>query len=687
MDSKFWFLIENAELFTLNIEKKPDKLNQALTLSQKYGCENSPVAVKRFLKEKLRNSIYGKEPNLANFIRFERFVALSYYAGNDNLKALIQFLETIRNYVNQVDQYSETIEDWIAASDILRDLLTLNDWTEDSLGNMYKASQLVSTSIRYLRALGYCVNIESSGATMPRNEEDRLIEHFKNECKSLGFWATKLCLTEIQKKYNSANRRYYFNYEPSVNKPDELQIPWGYILKLSLSYYKPTPKSNKTQIRFDRLVESITYYLALYELQDLRIVRFDTQDTIISTLKKYFIYDNLYSVYQVNPVHYFIFISGILNQIPSTYSDVRICIDIFAMFLDKNSPGDITSLRDREILQKLKDRYTDEIIRRAKKNLSFASSEINTHYGNPGEVSSLNHFQKPLIRVGDQYLCLNMNFFCSGFLFSICEELKVLGFDTAKIGTLAENFLVAYMRKKGLTVSHGRKYAVSKQDRKAIGTTREEGECDIIVETATKILFIEVKKKPLTAASISGNSIQGIQDLSQSVFHGLSQSGWHELLLRTHGKISFKDGTILHLQDREVERATVSVFDYYSLDDSHFVHDLLNNFIGAKFTSPTHEIPKDLHKYLDQLSTQYSHPIFMKQYMNQINPFRNCSFFSVFQIMVVLDQCNNNEQFLIELFSARAITTNGRDWYRDYFYKKDLELFRDTRKLPSEANS
>ena len=143
-------------------------------------------------------------------------------------------------------------------------------------------------------------------------------------------------------------------------------------------------------------------------------------------------------------------------------------------------------------------------------------------------------------------------------------------------------------------------------------------------------------------------------------------------MLRLNGKIDFTDGAALYWNNREIERVTVSMLDFYSIGDSNFVHQLLSNLLGSRISSSTNVVPKDIHQYMDELYTQYNHELF-SDYRAKQNPFWNCSFFSIPQLMVVLGKATDNESFYKELFSVRTFTVGGNNWYQDYYAKKSIQ--------------
>ena len=122
------------------------------------------------------------------------------------------------------------------------------------------------------------------------------------------------------------------------------------------------------------------------------------------------------------------------------------------------------------------------------------------------------------------------------------------------IGTNLEKIIRNYLEKNGFTIHYGKYY----------GSDRE---CDIVVEEADHILFIEVKKKTITRRSVSGYPTDIIIDLIDMFIHSQEQALAHETYIRKHDEIKFRNGTSLSLTGREISTVSISLFDSYTLND------------------------------------------------------------------------------------------------------------------------
>lgn len=383
-------------------------------------------------------------------------------------------------------------------------------------------------------------------------------------------------------------------------------------------------------------------------------------------------YDNLYCFSQHNPKHIFQLTVGVFRIFLPDFPSLKIYLDIYSAAFGTYKIGKKLRLSLKFFLDMLLRSHPRAAITAALQQLSFGNLEINSGYCYPEDMEKLSFYKKPFIFDGNNFVCLNLNFFSAGFYSSIYDVSEKQGITSSDIGDSAEEYLAELFQIHGVSLFPEKKYKISGTVRKKLAINKREGECDFIIETENTIVFLELKKKPLTAQARAGDIVQATLDLSTSLFHGLAQTGWHELILRSEKEIVFENGAKLSLNNRKIERVAVSLSEFFSIDDSNFVHELLRNLIGARISSIEEEIPSKIHKYLDELNFQYETEFFKSEYNDLKNRFWNCSFFSIEQLMVILNHSTGNSSFCDELFAARTFTVNSSDWYRDYFHKKSL---------------
>jgi hypothetical protein len=95
----------------------------------------------------------------------------------------------------------------------------------------------------------------------------------------------------------------------------------------------------------------------------------------------------------------------------------------------------------------------------------------------------------------------------------------------------------------------------------------EDGECDLVLEDAEHIVFVECKAKALTRAAMAGVPGEALLDFAGAVMQPQAQALRHERILRTLGYIDFKDGYRLVLGTRKILRLSMTLMDLASLQD------------------------------------------------------------------------------------------------------------------------
>jgi hypothetical protein len=230
-----------------------------------------------------------------------------------------------------------------------------------------------------------------------------------------------------------------------------------------------------------------------------------------------------------------------------------------------------------------------------------------------------------------------------------------------ELGKEIERFLKEKIEGVGLSCASG-KYRYRKLDL----------ECDLVVETDDTIFFIEIKKKPLTRKSRSGDISSIVVDLSESLLATQTQLGYHEVALRELNSLPLEqdngDVVNLSLNNRHIERISLTLFDYGSFHDRVFLEKFLSLGLGYELniTEPGYsERLKRFQKRQRKLRDQYTRLSAHDQRYQQA-PFYNCWFLSVQVILLLLDGCNCGADFKSRLWSVRHVTGGTLDFYAEY---------------------
>jgi hypothetical protein len=277
-------------------------------------------------------------------------------------------------------------------------------------------------------------------------------------------------------------------------------------------------------------------------------------------------------------------------------------------------------------------------------------------------------FLRPLLRhPGRRFVLLDRSVCAPACLEALLTPLRLerKGLDD-RIGSEVERFLKAQFASHGIPTSGG--------DYDAGG---QHGECDLVLEAPDAVIFLEVKKKTLTRRSRAGSDAHLILDLAGSLLDAQVQAGRHEVRLRHHGYLDLhRDGstTRLELNDRQVERVAVSLFDFGSFQDRILLTQFLEATMNARFrplAASLNEKFDKINKALIEIREQVGalHP--GQREVNQ--PFFNCWFLSVPQLLVLLDGVGDTADFKAALWSCRHVVTGSSDLYFDLSYMRRLK--------------
>ena len=114
------------------------------------------------------------------------------------------------------------------------------------------------------------------------------------------------------------------------------------------------------------------------------------------------------------------------------------------------------------------------------------------------------------------------------------------------------------------------------------GAERDAGECDLVVEDAENVVFIECKAKPLTRRTMGGEGLAAMLDYVGSIVASQVQALQHERLLRAQGEIRFGNGQWLEHRGRDVTRFSVTLLDHGSLQDQFLFVNLVEPLLRSE---------------------------------------------------------------------------------------------------------
>ena len=215
---------------------------------------------------------------------------------------------------------------------------------------------------------------------------------------------------------------------------------------------------------------------------------------------------------------------------------------------------------------------------------THATDKANAEYDSPLAAKCADLMFKPLLQIEpDRYLLPAASLAGPAFYEATMTALRPL-LRTAELsdpqGDGTEQVAGALLRSAGLAVTAaGASYNLG---------PNEGGECDFVLETDERILFVECKAKPLTRGAMAGVQGDALLDFAGGMFAAQAQALRHERILRTRGQIDFCDGTpSLVWRQREITRLSVTLLNHGVLQDRIILWNFYEALIRAKAEAPS----------------------------------------------------------------------------------------------------
>lgn len=284
-----------------------------------------------------------------------------------------------------------------------------------------------------------------------------------------------------------------------------------------------------------------------------------------------------------------------------------------------------------------------------------ATGQVNAGYASPLAAQSADLMFKPLIEARDGTFVVPLASLAGPAFYeaAVTAIRPVLSKSEVKhlAGDGTERVILAMFDLAGLPPTFaGAKYNVNKPD---------AGECDLVFESETHVVFLECKAKALTRATMAGAPGAALEVYVAGVLNAQSQCLQHERLLRTNGQIVFEDGRRLDFRDREIVRLSVTLLDHGTLHDDKFFWALADTLRRSR-KSKLKDVMSKIGDELTQLSA-VGRPA-RKSLLD-------AAFLSVGQLSTVLVGVTDLADFVKRINSR--VTTNSGNPLLEYHYGRN----------------
>ena len=598
--------------------------------------------------------------------------------------------------IKDATQYQQTVgagsrEEWRQAVQYAQlSVGQMNLNASESLHRTYPEYYAVAYAAARLKSIGYSLERDGKDLNLNPDTESRLVAKIENIFFEIGgLYVAQQLGAHLNAQYDTAQERYHIiKLKPQPPKPQPPLFPYGYLLQLAVKHYQNGKSPGCIEQRkFRFLVELISDYATVLRVQDYS--HFPTfpyvLDKIVETLQRKALEDTIYKIPQIRASDITLILLGLIdNEILDEPFEkgwtIRQAITVIDAILNKLAGRGLTRIYARDFRKQCQSIPAEIVNLILSDVLSHPKTGANQRFSRPTDAPNMipgqnsehgvTFSQFPLLRYTDRSYFLYNRSFCSGaFLEAIFSQMrrKVRNFDADYLGKAIERFTRQILRQHGIDSYSGDYW---------IGKTRWE--CDVVVETAKTIIFIEIKKKPLTRRARAGSDVSVILDLAQSLLDAQKQAGNHEMQLRKEGHLELEDdGNINHLElnGRKIERIALSLSDFGSFHDRTFLEKFMNAVTQLKFGVHDKKHEEDFDKLNKTIAAlQHQSRVLYPEGGEHQRPYFNCWFFSLPQLMIILDGVSGPEDFRDALWATRGITTGQGDLCFDLRYAEQMRV-------------
>ncbi|MFZ6776992.1 hypothetical protein ACO0LD_09155 [Undibacterium sp. Ji83W] len=551
-------------------------------------------------------------------------------------------------------------------------------------------AQIISKSVLGLRACGYKILLKSSGELyMPKSDAARLQEDIDALAKKIGGDALMAtALANIEPTYSAKTDRFNLGRSGQQVRLDAVpQLPSAFLFQMGLKFFHCKQVPGVGHAEFSELIKLLSFAVGILDLESDSMfgLIFARPEDILETTRISLLYDATFCLTQAKPAHVKVFLDWLLTneQFSSlTCEDGFISSQILSTtrhILQETLSGCVgIQIISAELLAKL----TGLDIHLTKRLLTnvFAHpyGKVNEKLIFPLQDSKVDSAFRPLLTDAQgSFLRLPRNIAARATMnaaINWCQNAwpDSEGFHEA-LGLALEPFVRDQFKARGVKFQYGE-----------YGSKSDKGECDLVIQTDSHIVFFELKGKVLTRQSRSGDVVKALEDLADSLARPQAQAMERHAFLKEHGAMvleSDEGSSIIELGSREVLKVSVTRGELLSLHDRPYLQHYLIAGCQLRFETlnPKEQRKLDpLHKWFDKFKDAAKRA---GEYdLSARFPFSRCWSLSLFQVLLLLERTTSADTFVKELLRTAYTSTPTRDYYATYEYLLYLDTLKPSAK-------
>jgi hypothetical protein len=528
----------------------------------------------------------------------------------------------------------------------------------------------VAESAKALRQAGYAIRLEPGFIAVEEAAQTSLVAEIERLITAIGgINVARRLFKQITPIYDPAMGRYHIVPPISMMGGGDRQIPIGYILQLAVKHLEAREPEATHGAHWQRLIALATAYAAVIDVQPYYPAIWGAMDAkaLLKYLQEQALYDSMFLFLQLRASDVLKICRGAFSFLgpDKTHPDgwtLSQALEVIGYLIDprRDVRGPVI-VDEREVRRGLSHLPRSAVTAILRNVLSHAAGGPNQHFSLPTDAPTpddkskeADFYLKPLIRrPGNRYLIIDRSMCGWGYVEALLTALRPLDRDLdTKVGTA---IVEAEFVSRGVEVFSG---------------DYDEGghcECDIAVPTPEVLVFLELKKKTLTRRARAGSDAELLLDLAGSLLDAHAQAGWHELRTTRAGFLDLmRDGEThrLSLDGRGIEKIALGMLDFGSFQDRIVLKQFLEATLNVSFGSSNPAYDKKFTKInaaLEEICEQYNTAHAGKTEIRQ--PFFNCWFMSIPQLLIMLDEVSDPETFRATLWSYRHMVTGTSDLY------------------------
>lgn len=656
-----------------------DFISYCKSVSSLQGGKNVDERVKTLLLTEDANFITQRE--LARLM--ECLLDKQYIEGDVNCKLPLQVLRCVQGMTGGMkDNHYHPLghQNWDEAIGLIKKRIEDGDklFISSVVGDDEAKELKYSEAIKHLLKYGLEYEFVEGGVDF-KGTEQRIFSYINQQIKRIG-GVRFLNRMFAGIEYDGDLHRFVLPKQGNIMKPvnREVEYPYNFMLNIGLRHLKHDGESGATD---QEILEVITL------CRDICFVCFPVLEwsiwgyifypskNPIEYMRDLIYMKSIYGLDQTSPAFvtdFLWFTIGYIKARPEIFKfQLDFTLDEYLAVMDAAMAlSDSKKVKIVKIYQ-LTPRIGKKSLFHIMNNVCQRVSRVNEGYYSPMDYERVNYWPTPIFADKVKLVLMPTSVSAWGWAEALMAAIrKVDGSVDKEMGTIIEKYVAEKFSQRGITCIGG-EYLHPKK-----------GECDHVVVTKDRVIFIEDKKKPLTRAAYSGVFKNILSDLAQSLVASQQQCFQHQEDLIKGGQLEMTDketGAVSTLNGniQTFESISLSLPDYGPIQARVVLNRVLGLVYGSDFHVDTANIKdpeelKDIQARVSDLTKKQkklrASIDFMIQYKQDkhYKPFFDSWFMSLEQLTFVIEHSDSNDRFYEVLGKIKHCTTGTLDFFNEW---------------------